>query len=417
MNGLSRDPAGSRFDGRVTATLHGQIRRASPEYVDSRVVIGIDREATARANKGRLALAAPFVDDSTRRTRLRCVGRIDLNKRPAALCQFVGQHGSKDAPCLRPYRPIQAALSFPGRGHIYDFEILQRHGPEAVRDIGRNPMQPISADPGLSGRQLCGPAKLLRAPPRPYLASGENSPASSQPSLQRSADRKGKALAVRKGDRSCYASIDPNRWIDVRSCFAVVLRHENHMPAFSRGFDGGAFNLAQGSARRTKLYPTKSRHSDRRPLTVDWPASEICSLKSKSIVHAFSSRRRVAGAAGEKVCESFIEVAQCLCKADVGHVLYPREFIAEVRHLWTLSYVIEGTALGCPKLPPPVTSLFERQVIDQPRYASELLERGLLLGAGRKFETESTSNHRRKPSRIRADFQTFTPTLEHPDHE
>lgn len=130
MNGLSRLQTGSRFDGRATASLHGHSRRASPENVDCRIVIGIGAEPTFDAGKGCLALAVASVDSPAGRTALRREGGIDLYQRPAALFQFVRQLGGERAPALFEDRAIEAALPA-----IEDSQFLAA----ALEYLGRKP--------------------------------------------------------------------------------------------------------------------------------------------------------------------------------------------------------------------------------------------------------------------------------------
>ncbi len=79
--------------------LHAHRRRVPTQYVNRRIVVGVDREAAMSTAEARLALAACAVDGSAGRTGLRGIGGINGEKLATAFRNFVGQD------CLEAAQP------------------------------------------------------------------------------------------------------------------------------------------------------------------------------------------------------------------------------------------------------------------------------------------------------------------------
>lgn len=365
---------GSRFNGSVTGCLHE--RRASPLDIDGSIVIGVERETTVPTSEAGLALSACFVDGSTFRTGLRCVGGINLNQRPAALLQFVGQDALKRAPSLFKNASIEAALSFAGSRHVDDAKVLQRDRAEPLRYVESDLVPPVGSATGNLGGDPAKPPLLLPVTDRSSDAARENALRSCFPALQVREVRRGQKLSGGQRERVSNASIDAN----ARECagrgFVLNGGGKAHEPPKSCSAEGGALNFAPHFSSVAQFDPAKVRDANLCPAAVNWPNANIVKLAPKAVVDAPLARAWVSALLGEKGGKSLIEIAQGAGERAARNRSYPFYATAELGHFPRLRETIDASSTAT-KHP----SLFERKIIHKAGRADDLVQAiGLLFG-------------------------------------
>ena len=385
--------------------LHAHRRRVPTQDVDRSVVIGMGAEAAMPADKGRLAFAASAVHGSAFRTGLRGIGGIDLQKVSPALFELVGKDGLEAEPALIENAPVEprllphhAARFFHraprGGCHVFDAQIFEDHGSEAPAHVERRLVLPIAADVGTFGGQPECATDGCQSPLRPLLSAPNDvlrGTAAPLDSFERGRD--GQMLAGGERQRIGDATINADRWTDIDWRDMVDLASETDMPAERVHRDGNILDRAAQRAAVAELDPTDLGQAHGRPFAVELPDLDLAALKPESVVDALAARRRVAGTSGEEVRECLVEIAERLLLARLRNGGDPIELGAKLRQFASLRDVVEF-GFGSPlELPPPVVALFEREVVDETAHASELPERGFLIGGRSHLVSEATKDH------------------------
>jgi hypothetical protein len=147
----------SRFPESPRRPLHGLMRCVpAPQDVRCSVDVGMVAMFAGDAAEDRLAFAAPGIDDTARRARLRGVGRIDAHHPTATFLHLVGEFVGEAAPALGKAASVEASLlthvaarflhaATRGGSHVGDLEILEHAAlsriaqPRARRSMGLPP--------------------------------------------------------------------------------------------------------------------------------------------------------------------------------------------------------------------------------------------------------------------------------------
>lgn len=366
MTGLSRHPIGSRFTGGVTAPLHGHSRRASPEYVDCSVVVGIGAESACHTDEVGLALATSFVHGSAGRTGLRCVGGIDLYERPAALLQLVAEQDGKGAPALRQDRSVQAALATTARRHVRYFQILEHDSPKTFSYRIRGSMLPVAPDTSHLRRQHAQLCLLLAASDRASLAAGQLAPRSFYPMLNGTHGWQLEHLSVRQGQRLGDAPIYTNCRVVI--CWRLVIHRAGKadMPAIRVSYNCCPFSLAMDRPGASKLHPSNLWKPNGTPSAIDRSYGNMMPRYPEAIIIAFPARFRVASSTSKEAGKGIVQISQGLMQTVSGNSADPFNFCSQGGHFPPLADKVE--ALASAERP----ALLKSQVVNKARDASEL---------------------------------------------
>jgi hypothetical protein len=397
-----------RFLGSPTRTLHAHHRRASTEYFQGRIRVGVIAVSAGDALKDRLALAALSVHDTAGLTGLRGETRIDGDQDAAAFLQLVGEHPLEHAPALRENGSVEASLlpdatarlldgATSARCHSVDPKGFDRHEREPASEVRGRPMQKVTAKAARFSAE-CSYALALVG-----IATGTAVPARkhplSAPTLALKAnERSGCAhgLAAGHGDRVCDAPVEPHgAGADAR--LSGDLNDERDCPPPSVTGYGSLSNIWQ-VAGDTKAHPPHLRQPDLGPFVVQPAHHNRASLKPEGVVHPPLAGRWILGAALKERSKCVVEIAQGLLFADRGRGLYPVELRAERGQLSTLRCERDVSARRAMMLSPEIAALLPSEVVDQPTNTGDLLKEHRLrcrgsqakLVAAKKHATESS---------------------------
>lgn len=386
MTSLSRHSTGSRFIGRVTATLHGHHRSASAEYVYRSVMVGIGTESAGGTDEAGLAFARSSVHGSAIRTGLRSIGGGHLNERPATLLKLVREHHGKLAPSLVEYGAVETPFSFPSRGHVRYFQILEHDCPKTFGYRTRDAVLPVAADTRNLASQPSHASFLPSTTVRSALAPRELSLGPPYLSFDRRKVRKLECLTVRQGQRLSNPPVYSDCWIIVRWRFMLNCAGKADMPAKHVGHNRCCLDFAVHRASATVFHPTYFWQPDHAPALADLPNGYICPLIAEAIVQPFFTRRGEALAAREEIIKCPVQVSQGLDQATRWRCLNPIHFRAKNGNFAALADEVQAPARVGSILPPEGSPLLQREIIDEPRHPRELAHKLCLLG--RRVEPE-----------------------------
>lgn len=374
---------GSRFIGRVTATLHDH--RASAEYDFSSVRICVFCETAMATGEAGLALAARLVDGSAARTGLRRIGGIDLDKRSASLFEFVSQRVLKTPPALFMDRAGEPSV---GTNHALGLEGFDHHSAKAIGDVSRRSMPPIGANAGDLGANAGHAKPLLTIAGGSALAARQDALSSLLLSLKPIGGRRGHKLASGKRDRVCNPSIDTNGRQSGRRRFVPYLTRERREPLPGDKRNRNVQTAASDRSSVTHPHPSDFRNAQRGPSAVHLSPVHFFGLATKAVVNPFAPWARVAGTTGEECLVSLVEITKGLRKRAAGNGLDPVKLGSKLSYLPALRSEIEPAPAF-----PERRSLLQRQIINEAGRANELRERLRLFRRRIEPVSERALNH------------------------
>lgn len=379
---------GSRFNGDVTASLHAHRRRASAQNVDGRIRVRVGGETTVATSEAGLALSARFVDGPAIGTRLTGVGRIDLNERPAALFQFIGQGGFKRAPALLKNASIESALSLAGARHVDRLKVLYRHGSKPLSDVERCLVSPVISNASNLGREATDAKPLLTVAIGSTHTAGKDALSAFLTPVEPNRVRCGQKLSGGQRQGVRHAAVNADRRQTVGWRLVLDLARKGDEPSSGAAGNRSAHHAPTYRAGVAVFHPAQVRYSDRRPLLVDWARTDGVTLAAEAVVDALAPRGRVAGSTSKEVRKSPVEITQSLCQRRDGGSSDPINLSAKLGHLVALIDEVEA-APATAKDPP----LLQGQIVNEAGCSGELCEPFSLLGCRINPVSERPLNH------------------------
>jgi len=400
-----RARSSSRFTGSPTAILHAHRRGASPQYVDRRVVIGMGRETAMLADKDRLALATLAVNGPAFRTRLACVSGWHLNQFTAAFFEFVCKDGFKREPALIENDAVQSGLlsnltswSVQGarctRCHVGNLQIFQDYNAVTLRNTERGLVLPVFTNSRSFGCKLGGTLDGHGSAAGPLLLSGAQSLRASVPVLY--CEKFGwqrQAFTSRQNERIGHAPVNSNR--RKFACGRRMLNFPNkgNMPISIPRGDGYIHQATRHFPGISEFDPSEFRNSNGRPFGVQLSNRNIAPHKTEAIVDPLFSVRGIFRAAFKERIERRIQISQSADKAIIGYSFNPLVLSSKCLQLRALAYEIKSLSGRTKMLPPKVPALLKGQIVNEARYASELLKELSLLVRRVKPIAKSAMDH------------------------
>lgn len=372
---------GSRFSGPAIPILHAHRRRASAQYVDSRVRVGVGSETTVSTGEAGLALATSLVDGSTFRAGLRRVGGIDLHERPAALFKLVRKDVREGAPPLLQDGAVKAALPLAASGHVLGFQVFDCREAKAVNKNFRRLVPPLSS----ASADFCCDAReasaLFAIPVRPSNAARQRTLSSLLSAIEMQQIGRGQHLAGGKSESVSDPAIDTYSWQIAGLVWRLNSANNRGVPISRDLGDGHVQRVTFQPTGMAKANPTKVRYSNLPPARIYLSQSDVFRLNSEAVVYTFLSELRKVVRAAEEQTKSAIQVSKCLRKGIARHICDPFNFRSQRCDLLALANEVQLVASRALEFTPPVPALLKGQIVNQPCDAREMPQAiGLLCG-------------------------------------
>ena len=385
--------------------LDAHRRRVPAQDFDSCVRVGVGFVAAMDAGKARLAFAASPVNAAAHRTGLRRKGGGNFRQRSAAFFEFVGKDRFKRLPALSEDRAIQPGFlphvaarlgerSLRACRHVADFQVLNRHVAEPLRNVESGLVLPVAADAGDLGRNLRSTAKR---PPASigaaFLSRKSFLRFPLAPIQQDEVRRQGQQFAIGQRQRVRDAAINANAGKLGRGSLVLIFAGEGDMPAEGVGAYGRVQHPANALARVAEFHPTNLGETDTAPLAVEAFNLNLTALKPEIVVQALFAGSRVFGAAREEIDEGFVQIAQRLLLArlrDIGDKIKLGPQGRQFAGLRNVIQLLPGLALV---VSPVVAALLKGEIVDEAADASERPKGMFLFGRRMELETEATHLH------------------------
>lgn len=300
----------SRFNRGVTAPVHA--RQTLPEYINRSVVIGIHGVAATLAGEARLALTALLVDGATVRTGLRGIGGIDLDKRPAAFFEFVGQHIFYAAPAYVEDRSIKATLPrnalIAGAGsHVAGFQILDDNRAVVSANSGGRLVLPIAPNASRFGLELGDNKALVKVAVRALLPTSQDALLFGDEPVDASevGCLEFGSIGASKGDANAAINTDGGQRA---SRSLVVAQHTDaREPNSIFHNDTARTSLTEYRASVAEFNKPNLRDVERRPFPISTLKAKVLALHFEGFVSACFPESRKA-AAFEKLGERLVQI-------------------------------------------------------------------------------------------------------------
>lgn len=360
----------------ANASLPVQPRRASAQYFDSRIGVGVARMTTSDAFKNRLALAALGVNDSTCGTGLRGVGGGNFDKVPTPFLDFVFQEAGEHAPALFEDGAVQAAFPSTRSGHLYDFEVLDSDPSITSRNRGAGSMRPVLARASRLRPKRRDTARLLRPPVRSTLSAAKRPLKALFPFCVSSWSLE--CLSSGERDRVCDAAIYP----DLTTRNGLFGRFN-----FARKTDAplsvclgyGDVHDMPDRSRVSELHPPQLWQTNGAPLPVQRFNADVPPIHADASTVAPLTESWVSRAAMEGVKRP-LQVAHSEDQARRWHRRNPRSAGTKVFQFRALREPADVLALNGLEPPPVIAPLFKGQIVNSPRCANPMAQRLSLRG-------------------------------------
>lgn len=385
--------------------LHAHRRRVPAQDIDRSVVVGMGAETAMLTDKGRLAFAALPVHGPAIRTGLRGIGGIDLAQVSAALFELVGKDGLEAEPTLVENAPVQSGLlpdhaarivdgSFCGSGHILDAQVFKHDSSEALRDIQRGLVLPVTANAGAPSREFGGSAQCLGATDRSALATRCNSLCGTMASFDGfKRARHGQPLAIGQRQRVRNAAINADGWADVGRNNVLNLAGKRYVPTQSVQRHGGVLADTAHGPRIAEFHPADLWKAHGGISGVELFDFDFAALKAKAVVDVLAARCWIFSATGEEIAIRLVEIAQRLLLAGLRHGGDPIVLRSQHRQFTSLRHIVQLLPGPAQILPPEIAALLKREIVDQSTRASELPEQDFLFSI-RSQLVSKTAKHR-----------------------
>lgn len=368
----------SRFTGRPLPTLHAHKRRASAQDVLRCVDVSMVSVTAMDAFKGRLALATSTVHHAAFRAGLRRVGGVHELKRAPAFFQLVSEHGGEHRPTLLKNGSVQTAFAASLRRHSFGVQVFQDNMAVVPRNVRCGSVYPVLTDASLLGLETRNTKALLCVAIGTAFAAAQNTLSASQTRFRADGQVCNAARGV--GNRVGHPSVYANRTgLFVPKC----IRHaapERHIPSSSHL---SHHNLSEATRQRpsaTELHKSKLRHSHHCPLGIQVPHPTALRVPCNPHGTLAALELRASGTPGHERPVCFVSGPQRL--SPHGHRDLPNPFnispkLGEFAHLREETDRVAGASL---KVTPPVTPLFQRQVVDEAASSRVTQQYRLLIG-------------------------------------
>lgn len=384
-------PYGSRFNGRLTATLHAQLRNASPEYLNSRIRVGVGLVPTVDATEDRLALAASGVNDTAGGARLRRMGRGNGHDSTATLLRFVAQDVCELTPPLAQDRAVEPSLladvparlvrgTASGNGHAGYVQVLDADHAVALCDTQGGPVTEVSPDRGGPRVQASNAAEAASAPLRATLCPGERALLPPHSGGNRSQGfRQPEDFPRGQRERVGHAPVYADRGAGVDGSVALKASGDADIPATARVDHRHIAQIASEGPGGPVADTSEFRERDLSPFPAQRTESAFLCHDPETVVLPATPRLRVLFPTREEADESPIKVSERLLLRYPVDRCYPAHFCAEGGQLGALATEGHSAAVHSLVLPPEVSALLKGQVVDQPTHTDALKEQGFLL--------------------------------------
>jgi hypothetical protein len=368
---MPRHLSSPRFDGRVTAALHA--RRASAEYVDRSVHVGIIAVSAIDAFKDRLALATSGINGPARRARLRGVGGVYVVQHAAPVGELVFEQSSKKVPALVENYAIKAALPWASLGHRGRYQLFEGDLLVAPSDVGRSFVQPVL--PGIGGASVragkCEPL-IMKSPGSAIFPRQGFLQTRTPPVVPANGARKQHLLATRESDRCCNPAIDPDCPCgDVFRALDIGLADD--APNARTEGDGYRVDLFRQGSSDPKFCAQAIRQAEISPLRVEPSDGAILTLNAERCVALFGPEAREA----PRPKECFIgpvQVAQSVFVDAPGRFSQPFNLLPSFGELAALGGPSKSLPRRSPVMAPPITALLERSIVHKASRSGPIIQ-------------------------------------------
>jgi len=395
----AKRPGGYRFNRPATRSLHDLRRRASAQNIDSGIVVGVDAETALDALELRLILARAGVHGSAGRTFLRCIRGVNLNKRPATLFQLVGKEGFQSPPSLQKNGSIQSGLGCPSLslscdGHVRYAKVFKNNGVVTARQAVADLVEPVRACPSQPRHGFAQVTQSLLPTCGANLASGHTAAAVAGKSFQ-AADRfrQVESLAIAQGNSFHDAAINGYRARGSRSNTLNARAFNRGEPSDAIEANGHAAWLSSHLSTGSELDPSHVRYPQLHPLSVEPGKADLRPLHAEAVIAPAFPRAGEPSPAGKESVERSVKITQCLSQGGRGHRADPIHLSPQLRNLFALPDVVEGSACRCAVLAPKVAPLLQSQIVDVTHRSDGLTQHQFLFGSGRQPEAKRTVGH------------------------
>lgn len=375
-------------------SLHGQQRRASAPYFESRVRVGMGFVPTVDAREDRLALAARAIHDTAGLTGLRGVRGGDVNQPAPCGFEFVIEQALEDAPPLGQNGAVQAGFlprsdTAPSAGHLSDLQVFDCYDAKSLGDVGTGDVKVMGADTSDLRRDLAQFRTLPRVSPRSPSAASQDPLDPAFPTVNRDEAGQLDVLSCREADRVCDTPVNANGWKIVgRQISPLGRATEHHLPTTAGSTEGRVSAVSRNCSRGTETNPAKRGEAYLGPLRVQRPHLNITALNAERIVIAKPAEPGIAGALEERAIGS-VKVAQRLFKGRAWNGADPIDLLAEGGDLKGLACPPERPPLHSLEVAPVIATLLQSEIVHQSHDTHPLAER---LGlCGRRVEIEPVS--------------------------
>lgn len=382
---------GSRFAGCATASLNGQLRRASPEYVLGSVNVRVFLGAAIDTGEARLVLAASAVHGSARGAFLAGIGSPDLNQRPASLFELISQHGRESVPALLMDRASEPAIS---ADHVANPQVFQNDRAEAAGNGEAGLMPPISANSGCLASDAAQSRLLLPVAIGPPLPASESALRPAFASLKTVGGGCGQQFAGRQSNRVRYPTINAHGRKGGNSGHVADFAADARKPCPATMRNSHAQRTPAKGARQSELNPSDFGDANGSPFRIQL-AKERASehLKPEAVVLPFAAIPRKASAA-KKCRNGAVKIEKRLRQHASWQSTDPIDLAPKLGDFAALTDVIDRPPLDSSMLPPKDAPLLKREIVNKPGHARELPEQFLLLGGGPQSVAGRPVNHR-----------------------
>jgi len=404
-------PSGSRFIGEPTLVLHAHRRRVPAQDVDRSVVVGVGEETAMTTDEARLAFAAFSVDGSAARASLRRIGSVDLRQVATKLLQFVGQDGFEGRPSLIQDGSIEAGFRPISRsarrcGHAANIQLLDAHQPKALGERQSGLVVPVAAYVRSPSRQLGAALQGTRPSVGAALAAGQDALGRATLALKRpKACRKAETLASRERYCVCDTAIETNGLGATFWSGDLDLTREADVPARRGECDRDVLDRAADRPRIPEFHPADLGHTHFGPFGRQFAHTDLATQVSERVILASAPRGRVPSTAGKECAEGLVQVAECLLLTHLWNSSNPIKLAPHHGQFAGLRDIADVTARIGAILSPPVGSLIERDIVDQPAHPSELAKHRLhFSGRGQLVPKRSMQDHARNMRCVATEF-------------
>lgn len=378
-------------------------RGVSAQYVNRRVRVGVGGKSAMLAVERRLALAASFIDNSTTRTRLAGVRRIDLYECSSALLQLVSKQSLDCRPTLVEDGAVQTGFlshvfaRFGGssncaRGHARYSQILQHNGSKPLGDADRRLMLPVASNAGnLSGQpRRAAPSLRIAHGPAPF--SCERTLRFAFASVQYAYIWQGKHLARGQRQRIRDAAVNADRWKAILGRGVFDFAPKGYVPTDPVLGYRSVFRTPIERSRIAKLHPANIWHPYLGPLSIQFPSAHKCEPEAETVIHTSAAWGRILCRTLKESHERSIKVSKRAFKTASRYGRDPIVLASQFCQFPALRRKADVSACLTFELPPEIAALFPRQIIDQANDTADLRKTLRLLWRWRHAVAERSKH-------------------------